>query len=208
MAHHRGFLRQFLSNRATVGAIAPSSKGLARAITTPARANPGPRRWLEVGPGTGVFTRELIQALKDGDHFDVVELNEAFCQTLRADVLPAGGDKVVLHEGSIEDASLGGNYDAIVCGLPYNAFPTHVSRAILRRLVSLLREGGTLSFFEYAAIRHLRSAVSPKPVKRAMQWHAKFIARLEQDMRGRRDLVMMNMPPAWAVHLTKDGTPQ
>ena len=163
------------------------------------------RRWLEVGPGTGVFTRELIDAMGDGDHFDVVELNTAFCQTLRADVLPQN-DQVVLHEASIEDASLGGNYDAIVCGLPYNAFPTHVSRSILRRLVRLLKPGGTLSFFEYAAIRHMRSAVSPKPVKRAMQWHAKFIERLEQDMCGRRDLVMMNMPPAWAVHLTKEAS--
>ncbi len=203
MAHRRGFLREFLNNRATVGAIAPSSKGLARAITKPARSCSGARRWLEVGPGTGVFTRELIDAMGDSDHFDVVELNAVFCQTLRAHVLPQN-DQVVLHEASIEDASLGGNYDAIVCGLPYNAFPTHVSRSILRRLVRLLKPGGTLSFFEYAAIRHMRSMVSPKPVKRAMQWHAKFIARLEQDMYGRRDLVMMNMPPAWVVHLTKE----
>ena len=192
-----------MTNRSTVGAIAPSSKGLAKAITKPARSCAGARRWLEVGPGTGVFTRELVDAMGEGDHFDVVELNAAFCKTLRADVLPQN-DHVVLHEGSIEDASISGNYHAIVCGLPYNAFPTNVSRSILRRLVQLLRPGGTLSFFEYAAIRHMRSAVSSKSVKRAMLWHATFIARLEQDMRGRRELVMMNMPPAWAVHLTKE----
>lgn len=205
MAHRRGFLREFWNNRSTVGAVAPSSKGLARAITLPARSCSGPRRWLEVGPGTGVFTRELIGAMGDGDHFDVVELNAAFCDTLRCDVLPVAGDGVHLHEGSIEDASLDGKYDAIVCGLPYNAFPTHVSRSILRRLVRLLRPGGTLSFFEYAAIRHMRSLVSARGVKRAMRWHARFISRLERDMRGRRDLVIMNIPPAWAVHLTKDG---
>ena len=203
MPLHRNFLRQFLANRDSVGAIAPSSRGLARAITAPARSVGGLRRWLEVGPGTGVFTRELIAAMQQGDHLDVVELNAAFCSVLREDVLPKGGDGVQLHQASIEEADLDGAYHAIVCGLPYNAFPTHVSRSILRRLVSMLRPGGTLSFFEYAAIRHLRSATSSTPVKRAMRWHARFVRRLEQDMSGRRDLVMMNLPPAWAVHLTK-----
>lgn len=145
--------------------------------------------------------------MQPGDHLDVVELNAAFCDALRADVLPQDSDMVQLHQGSIEEVDLGGAYHAIVCGLPYNAFPTHVSRAILRRLVSMLRPGGTLSFFEYAAIRHLRSATSSIQVKRAMRWHASFIRRLEQDMSGRRDLVMMNIPPAWAVHLTKHLEP-
>ena len=205
MAGHRNFLWQFLTNRDSVGAVAPSSRRLARAITAPARACTGNRRWLEVGPGTGVFTHELITAMHDGDHLDVVELNAAFCDHLRASVLPEADGAAVLHEGSILDVALGGDYDAMICGLPYNAFPTHVSRLILRRLVSLLRPGGTLSFFEYAAIRHLRSATSSRGVKRAMQWHAQFIKRLEQDMTGRRDLVMMNVPPAWAVHLTKES---
>jgi len=203
MVGRRNFLWQFLTNRDSVGAIAPSSRRLASAITAPARACDSPRRWLEVGPGTGVFTRALIEAMQADDHFDVVELNAAFCEVLRTDVLPSAPGTAVLHEGSILDVGLDGNYDAVVCGLPYNAFSTHLSRLILRRLVSMLRPGGTLSFFEYAAIRHLRSATSAAGVKRAMQWHARFIKKLEQDMTGRRDLVMMNMPPAWAVHLTK-----
>ena len=50
-------------------------------------------------------------------------------------------------------------------GLPYNIFPTHVSRSIIRRLVSMLKEDGTLSFFEYAAIRNLRRVVGSRDMK-------------------------------------------
>lgn len=207
MAGRRGFLREFLNDRASVGAIAPSSRRLARAMTVPARSCSGPRRWLEVGPGTGVFTRALVKAMGADDHLDVVERNAAFCEVLRRDVLPSAAGTVVLHEASILDVDLDGGYGAVVCGLPYNAFPTHVSRAILRRLVHMTRPGGTLSFFEYAAIRHLRSVFGAGSTRRAMAWHARFIQRLECDMSGRRSLVMMNLPPAWAVHLTKGVEP-
>ena len=202
MSGRSNFLREFLRSQSSVGAIAPSSRALARAITRPARDWDHPRRWLEVGPGTGVFTRALIRDLSEGDHLDVVELNPAFCQHLRTHVLEAGGSQVTLHEGSITEVDLEGGYDSVVCGLPYNAFPTHVSRSILRRLISLIRPGGTLSFFEYAAIRHARRLVGNAQVKRAMIWHERFIQRLETDMSSHRDLVLCNLPPAWAVHLT------
>ncbi len=175
---------------------------LARAITRPARDSIGNRRWLEVGPGTGVFTRRLIGALNEGDHLDVVELNTRFCKHLRKAVLPKCGDQVTLHEGSIEEVSLDGGYDGIVCGLPYNIFPTHVSRSIIRHLVSMLKEDGTLSFFEYAAIRNLRRMVGNKDMRRVTRWHARFVERLQDDMDSSRELVLMNVPPAWAVHLS------
>ena len=97
-------------------------------------------------------------------------------------------------------------YDGIVCGLPYNIFPTHVSRSIIRRLVSMLKEDGTLSFFEYAAIRNLRRVVGNKDMKRTSRWHARFVERLQCDMESSRELVLMNLPPAWAVHLSPKKT--
>jgi phosphatidylethanolamine/phosphatidyl-N-methylethanolamine N-methyltransferase len=54
------FLRALIARPKNVGAVAPSSRALARAIArqiNPAR--PGPV--LELGPGTGVVTRALLE---------------------------------------------------------------------------------------------------------------------------------------------------
>ena len=55
LADQRGVRNEFFEAEVdqTTGAILPSSRGLARAMTRPMRQAKGPRRILEVGPGTG-----------------------------------------------------------------------------------------------------------------------------------------------------------
>ena len=58
------FLSQVLSNFGTVGAIAPSSPLLAKAIVQPLQDRPErPISVLEVGAGTGVFTARILKSL-------------------------------------------------------------------------------------------------------------------------------------------------
>ncbi|HET9784113.1 MAG TPA: hypothetical protein VFP94_04030, partial [Terriglobales bacterium] len=70
-ASYRLFYEQFRHHFQATGAIAPSGAFLARAMTAPiARACHSVRsrlRVLEVGPGTGVFTRAILQQLRPGD---------------------------------------------------------------------------------------------------------------------------------------------
>src|ERR1043166_4551462 len=63
----REFYRQFRAQYGTTGSVLPSSRALARALTRPMRACPTPRRVLEVGPGTGAVTREIVRTLRPGD---------------------------------------------------------------------------------------------------------------------------------------------
>ncbi|MFP6764474.1 MAG: hypothetical protein VB858_12680, partial [Planctomycetaceae bacterium] len=69
------FFRQFRQRFETTGAIAPSSRYLARAMVGPLsqRGHAEPVRILEIGPGTGAVTRTLITHMRDGDHLDLVE---------------------------------------------------------------------------------------------------------------------------------------
>ena len=151
------FVGQFFSNFKTTGAILPSGRVLARAMTRPARRAPGPRRLLEVGPGTGSFTRRLLNSLQDGDELHIVEINRRFADYLEQKMLADFRRdhpkiRVELHCSSIEGAHLEGHFDYIICGLPFNNFPVFESRQIFRQLMNLLREGGQLTYFEYAGM--------------------------------------------------------
>ena len=165
---------------------------------------------LEVGPGTGPFTERILGHLRDGDHFDIVELNAAFCQELdRRLLLPHRrrhpGTSVVLHQAPIEQAPIDGPYDLIVCGLPFNNFPPALVRSIFRRMMSLLREGGELAYFEYAGVRTFKAPLVGATGRRQLRGIAKVGQSLRRKHEGSKELVLGNLPPAVAVHLRKSA---
>jgi phosphatidylethanolamine/phosphatidyl-N-methylethanolamine N-methyltransferase len=63
-AEHLEFFRQYRHRFQTTGAVAPSSRFLARALARPLQQHAGPCRVLEVGPGTGAVTRRIARLLK------------------------------------------------------------------------------------------------------------------------------------------------
>lgn len=208
-----GFVRQALRDIYHTGSVWPSSRQLAREMTRTLRGITMPRRVLEVGPGTGPFTRSLLEKLRPGDEFDLVELNKAFCKDLEKKVVGpyrrTHPDVTVrIHCAAIEDAPIEGPYDAIVCGLPFNNFPPKLVRAIFRRLLSLLRPGGELVYFEYAGVRVLKATVS-SPAKRDSLKRIGAVGRgLRRRHAGRRKLVLGNLPPAFSVRLHKSPVAQ
>ncbi|MFE9727351.1 hypothetical protein ACFYQ5_28110 [Streptomyces sp. NPDC005794] len=77
------FLIEAVRDLRTTGAIAPSGKALAHALTEPVRAqSPHPLAVLEAGAGTGSITRALIPQLSQGSRLDVVEANPRFAARL------------------------------------------------------------------------------------------------------------------------------
>ena len=126
------------------------------------RASPTPRRVLEVGPGTGAVTRHLIAALGPDDRLDLVELNESFVARLRtclATRTPSFGWWPTACGCCTADGILPAEqgYHLIVSGLPLNNFAVAEVQQILAVMAGLLEPGGTLSFFEYIALRRLKA---------------------------------------------------
>ena len=200
------FLTQALRDFRHTGSVWPSSPILARAMTKSIARIQGPRRVLEVGPGTGPFTKAILNKLRSGDQFDLVEINESFCRKLEREVLSKyraahPGIGVRLHCAPIEDAELSGPYDVIVCGLPFNNFPPKLMRQIFRRMFALLKENGELVYFEYAGVRVIKGPVTD----RAGRARLKRIDAIGKSLRRRHDgkgeLVLANFPPAIAYSL-------
>lgn len=200
------FLSQALRDFRHTGSVWPSSPILARNMTKAIARIDGPRRILEVGPGTGPFTRAILRKLRAGDQFDLVELNQHFCRKLEKDILSGyrarhPGVEVRLQCAPIEEAQLKGPYDVIVCGLPFNNFPPKLMRRIFRRMFALLKDNGELVYFEYAGVRVLKVPVTGQEGRASLRRINAIGKSLCRKHDGRKELVIGNFPPAIAYHL-------
>ncbi|MDZ4831531.1 MAG: methyltransferase domain-containing protein [Phycisphaerae bacterium] len=206
------FVRQAIRDVHHTGSVWPSSSALAKVMTRSLRHASGPKRLLEVGPGTGPFTRHILGALRRGDELHIVEINEAFCRQLENEILGPyranrTGATVQLHCAAIEDAPLRGKFDHIVCGLPFNNFPPALVRSIMKRLMERLRPGGEFVYFEYAGVRAIKAPFLD-PVGRQRLRRIDAVGKsLRRKHAGRREFVLGNLPPAFAVRLTSRTAP-
>lgn len=206
MRDHIVFFRQFRERFETTGAVAPSSRFLAGAMTAPLRKRNGPARILEVGPGTGAVTRKIVQSLRPDDRFDMVELNETFAalldQRFQQDrqFLPAAACSQV-HVCPLQQFQSDAPYDFILSGLPLNNFPADLVREVFDCYFRLLAPGGVLSYFEYMYVRPIRKLVAKSPEKERLVSLDGIISPLLAQHRFKRDWVFVNVPPAWVQHL-------
>ncbi len=202
----RVFWRQFRQHFVTTGSVLPSSRYLGRALARYVGATGQPDRVLEVGPGTGAVTSRIIGRMGAHDRLDLVELNDAFVRRLRDRfetdaVFRHVADRArVLHQ-PVEELADGEPYDVIVSGLPLNNFSVEQVEQILGVLIGLLRPGGTLSFFEYLAIRRARALVSGTRERARLRGIDRALAALLEPHEFRRDLVWRNVPPACVHHV-------
>jgi phospholipid N-methyltransferase len=210
LSEHGLFFREFLRNFHTTGAILPSGRRLGAALSRFVGGEDGEdqpaRRILEVGPGTGAVTRRIVSRLGPNDQLDLVELNESFADRLRQRLetepdFRAVADRVRVLHAAVEDLPDDTAYDLIISGLPLNNFAVADVRRILDTIVGLLEPGGTLSFFEYIAIRRLRSLVSGRAERERLRGIGVALDSVLSGNEIRRDWIWPNVPPAWVHHV-------
>lgn len=174
----RQFGREWLLSPGRVGAIAPSSAALARAMCDGLTAADAPV--IELGPGTGVFTSALVAQGIPPDRIAAIEASEGFADAL-AHRLPGvsvirGDAARVRHLSPFGDEGAG----VVVCGLPLLSIPPAKVLRILAGSLAALRPGGEIRLFTYGP----RCPVAPP-----------LLARLGLVAR-RSAFVALNMPPA------------
>lgn len=209
-ANYRLFWQEFRRTFESTGAIAPSSRGLCRALARYVAGTGQPRRILEVGPGTGVVTDAIIFQMGPRDTLDVVELNERFVAALRQRLIDdpnwqRSADRIRIHHLPIEQLEVAEPFDAIVSGLPFNNFPVTLVQSILEHLEKLAAPGATLSFFEYVAIRRIKGVVCKKPERDRLNGIGRVLDDAFARRQFRQECVMANVPPAWVHHLRFDA---
>ncbi len=182
------FLKRFLQHPRTVGAIAPSSRYLARTMVKEVDFRPGVRV-VEFGPGTGSFTAVLASGLPQGSHYLGIERDPVFVDLLRKRLpgLTYACDSV---ENLIPIARTKGllPLDHIISGLPFASLPASITLPILDAVHSSLRPDGTFTTFQYV---HAFALPAARAFRREMR------RRFGSPVATR--LVMRNIPPAFVL---------
>ena len=206
------FFSQFRENFTTTGAIVPSSILLGRAITHPlSQRSSGPIQVLEVGPGTGAFTLQIVKHLRSGDRLEIYELNTRFGEHLRQ-ILPwedfqSRGIHCRLHNADVRDIGSEFQFDYVVCGLPFNNFEPELVSEILAVLIDRLATQGVFSYFEYNLSHEFKSKFLKSKDRQRMIRVGKIVrAFIEQHQFGYRQ-VWLNLPPARARYCRKHAKP-
>ncbi|MEU0071036.1 methyltransferase domain-containing protein [Streptomyces sp. NPDC006332] len=206
------FLTEAARDLRTTGAIAPSGKALARALTDPLRATARPSAVLEAGAGTGAVTRVLIPQLSRGSRLDVVEANPRFAGRLRHLVathphLEGLPGRAAVHQTYVEHLSSEQRYDVIVSGLPLTNFtPVRVER-IMARYMEMLHPGGTLTYFAYLGTRAARALTASRAEARRHAEVNEVMAAYQRRYATGRWTVWTNLPPAHVWHLRRPLAP-
>jgi len=215
LAETQIFWREFRQTFASTGAVLPSGTSLAKSLARYVGQNhPGPdgpgKRILEVGPGTGPVTSQIIRKMGPRDTLDLVELNERFVSVLQDRLRQeprwqAVADRVRIHSLPIEELETDRPFDIIVSGLPLNNFSCGTVTAILDRLHQLAEAQATLSFFEYVAIRKAKSLFCRLPQRLRLSGIEQILSRQFAIWEIDRECVIANVPPAWVHHLRLPG---
>ncbi|MFF3442041.1 class I SAM-dependent methyltransferase [Streptosporangium sp. NPDC002721] len=155
-----------MRNPHQLGAIAPSSKAVARLVASIVPTTPG-AVVVELGAGGGVISDAIRDRLPPGGRQLAVEVNEGMVDHLRRsrpwlEVIPgdAGDLGKLLREAGLSHA------DAIVSSLPWTLFEDAQQKRILDEIAASLAPGGafstitTLTVMPFRRFRHFRGLMS------------------------------------------------
>jgi phosphatidylethanolamine/phosphatidyl-N-methylethanolamine N-methyltransferase len=171
------FFRQWLRSPKSMGAVIPSSRVLARAVTEAVSWAPG-EHVIELGAGTGAISQGLIDAGLPPDALMMIELDRHLFDYLRTRfpaVRVVNGDATrlvdIVRQLGITRVS------TIISGLPMVTMPLAFQRAIIEQSFEVLGPDGYLLQYSY-------SPVSPIPARK-LGVEAKLVK-----------FVVRNVPPA------------
>lgn len=156
------FLRGFLRDPKAVGAVVPSSPRLIRKILDPVDVAKA-RVVVELGPGTGVLTAEILRRLGPAAKLFALEINPEFAETIRRD-LP--DPRLHVHSGAASDilavlARAGeAHADLVVSGIPFSTMAREESHRTLERLKRALGPAGAFVAYQFtSSVRRLAEPI-------------------------------------------------
>jgi len=183
---HWHFFAGFLRRPWTVGAVAPSSARLARAIVRRLPLEQA-ETVVELGAGTGAITRQILARVGPRTAFITLELDGRHVARLRRmhpglRVQRASAE----HLGAVLARHGRGTADCIVCGLPWGNMSRRARLRIMHEIRATLRPGGCFCGFGYV---HASWYPSSRAFHRLLEDNFRRVAF--------SPIIWRNLPPAF-----------
>ena len=187
---HRLFFQESIRSMGQTASMFPSSRYLANALTKPIDFRRA-RTVVELGPGTGAVTNEILKRMRPDAKLFAVDINETFIDHLRSTcqdprLVPLCGSATDLQ--SLLALHEVGSADAIVSSLGLTGMDHRTRMSIMRQIGGCLVAHGTMTQYQYAA--HLEIA----KLRLGGFNEARFLRRFFSDVSVRG--VLLNLPPA------------
>jgi phosphatidylserine decarboxylase len=200
------FVRQLQTSFTSIGALIPTSRYAARMMASEFARRAGPRNVLEVGPGTGSITAEIIRAMRPGDRLTLVELNEEFVAYLRERLerqpdFQRVRDQVTILHMDVTQLDRSERFDYIISAVPFNNLPPELVESIFACYREVLKPDGVLTYIEYAYLRALKQELLSGAEREQFGAVNRILDGYTERYQFRRDFEPRNVPPAWARHL-------
>ncbi|MGI8555841.1 MAG: class I SAM-dependent methyltransferase [Pyrinomonadaceae bacterium] len=183
------FFQAFLKNPLAVGAVTPSSPELALKMIENIIPNEN-NIVLELGVGTGSFTKALRLIVHNEKSYLGLEINRAFVRALRRE-LP---DMKIIGGNAAKAVSLHcksnlGKVGYIISGIPFVTLPNETGDEILEE-ISRFMDAGNCIFrtFQYAHGYYFPSAIKLRDFMKSRYGKAE-----------KSPLIFKNVPPAYTL---------
>jgi phospholipid N-methyltransferase len=183
------FLGQVARRPFTTGAFWPSSRALAKVVVDGCEIRPGDTV-VELGPGTGAFTRLILKRLHGRGRFLAVEINGT-----HANLLQRRFPQCEVIHGSAENLRdyLGNRRAAcIVSGLPWGNMLPPMQDRLLEAVFKSLLPGG-----QFIAFAYLHAAWFPT----SRRFRGLLTRRFERT--ESTAIIWRNLPPAFVLRCRK-----
>lgn len=181
------YIKNFIQDK-DVAAITPSSKFLVERVCRWIDFS-SPSRIVEYGPGTGVFSKYILEHMGPDSSLLLIESNENFVRQLRE--MTEGDDRATIVCGRAEnvrdimdDAGIK-EADYVLSGIPFSFLDDDTRKELLERTRAVLRDEG--KFLVYQNYNHMED-----PLRR----HFASVTK---------EYELFNIPPMFAYEACKNG---
>jgi phosphatidylethanolamine/phosphatidyl-N-methylethanolamine N-methyltransferase len=145
----KGFFKQFLLNYKNTGAISASSERLGSQFIRSSDL-PEAKSVVELGSGSGVLTRKILDNLSPEADFFAMEVNPVFLKETKKRCPEAKVYQDSAHHlrQYVNDHNWSG-IDCVISGLPWSLFKPRFQEILLEEILHSLNPGGEFLTFAY-----------------------------------------------------------